>query len=147
MRRRNSSLPDIIIERKSPETTTAPSCAISFNDPRKKPKQEYSLHLRKNLPKLISKCQGRCGKDISPNDILIVKTSGKTSWSDKKTGQQKEKFGPTYLHFEEDSLKNFGEKEYIIGESFMFEKIKIDEKTKRELTEEDLEFLKSLRIN
>ena len=135
------------MERKSPETTTAPSSAISFNDPRKKPEQEYSLHLRKNLPKLISKCQGRCGKNITPNDILIVKTSGKTSWTDKKTGQQREKFGPMYLHFQDDCLKNFGEKDYTIGESFVFEKIKIDETTKRELTEEDLEFLKSLGIN
>ena len=102
---------------------------------------------RKNLPKLISKCQGRCGKNITPNDILILKTSGKTSWTDKKTGQQREKFGPMYLHFQEDCLKNFGEKDYTIGESFVFEKIKIVETTERELTEEDLEFLKSLGIN
>ena len=141
-------MPDIIIERKSPEAaTTAPSRSISFADPRKKPKQEYSLHLRKNLPKLISKCQGRCGKNISPNGKLIVKTSGKTSWTDKKTGQQKEKFDPMYLHFQEDCLKNFDEKDYTSNESFAFEKIKIDEMTKGELSEEDLEFLKSLGIN
>ena len=95
------------MERKSPETTTALSSAISFNDPHKKPEQEYSLHLRKSPSKLISKCQGRCGKNITPNDILIVKTSGKTSWTDKKTGQQREKFGPMYLHFPENCLKNF----------------------------------------
>ena len=100
------------MKRKSPETSTAPSSAISFNDPRKKPEQEYSLHLRKNLPKLISKYQGRCRKNITPNDILIVKTSGKISWTDKKTGQQSEKFGPMYLHFQEHCLRNFGEKDW-----------------------------------
>ena len=135
------------MERKSPETTTAPSSAISFSNPRKKPEQEYSFHLRKNLLKLISKCRGRCGKNITPNAILIVKTSGKTSWKNKKTGQQREKFGPMYLHFQEDCLKNFGEKDYTTGELFAFEKIKIDETTKNELNEEDLEFLKLLGIN
>ena len=124
------------MERKS-ETTTAPSTAISFNDPRKKPKQKYSLHLRKNLPKLTSKCQRRCGKNITPNDILIVKTSGKTSWTNQKTGQQREKFGPIYLDFQEDCFRNFGKKDYNIDESFVFEKIKIDETTKTELTEEE----------
>ena len=47
-----------------------------------------------------------------------------------------------HLHFQEDCFKNFGEKDYTIGESFVFEKIKIDETAKRELTEGDLEFLK-----
>ena len=51
-----------------------------------------------------------------------------------------------YLHFQEDCLKSFGEKDYTIDKSFVFEKIKIDETTKRELTE-DLEVLKSLGIN
>ena len=55
--RRSNSLPDITMEHKSPGTTTAPSSTISFNDPPKKSEQEYSLLLRKNLPKLISKYQ------------------------------------------------------------------------------------------
>ena len=62
-------------------------------------------------------------------------------------GQQMLKYGPMYLLFQEDYLENFGEKDYTLGEPFVFEKIKIDETTKRELTEEDLEFLKSLGIN
>ena len=96
---------------------------------------------------MVSKCQGRCGKNITPNDVLNVNTSGKTSWTDKKTDQQKEKFGPMYLHFQENCLKNFGEKDDTIAKSFVFVKIKIDEITKWELTQEDLEFLKSLEIN
>ena len=95
---------------------------------------------------MISKCQGRCGKNITPNDILIVRTSGKTSSTDKKTDQQRGKFGPMHLHFQENCLKNFGEKDHTTGKSFVFEKIEIDEGAKRKLTEEDLEFLKSLRI-
>ena len=87
---------------------------------------------------MTSKCQER-----------YVKTSGKISWMDKKTGQQKEKF-IMYLRIQED-FKNFGRKRLhhwrIIGVSFVFEKIKIDEITKRELTKEDLEFLTSLGIN
>ena len=147
MRRKNSSLVDISMERKSPEATTATWSAIFFNDPFKKPEQEYSLHLRKSLPELISKCQERCGKNITPNDILILKTSRKTSWTDTKTGQKREEFGPMYLHFQEDCLKQFGEKDYTIVESFVFGKIKKDEITKKELTEKDLEFLKLLGIN
>ena len=57
------------------------------------------------------------------------------------------KYGPMYLHFQEDYLENFVEKDNTLGKPFVFEKIKIDETTKRELTEEDLEFLKSLGIN
>ena len=52
-----------------------------------------------------------------------------------------------YLHFQENCLKNFGEKGDTIAKSFVFVKIKIDEITKWELTQEDLEFLKSLEIN
>lgn len=51
-----------------------------------------------------------------------------------------------HLHFQENCLKNFGEKDHTTGKSFVFEKIEIDEGAKRKLTEEDLEFLKSLRI-
>ena len=52
-----------------------------------------------------------------------------------------------YLHFQEDCLKQFGEKDYTIVESFVFGKVKKDEITKKELTEKDLEFLKLLGIN
>lgn len=149
VRRRNNDSPDIIAERQAvvDPTTTQESSSLSFNDPREKTKREYKLWLRKDLPKTISKCQGRCGKTITQNETLIVKTFGKTSWTDRKTGQQREKFGPMYVHFHEDCLKTVDDREYSPDESFPFDTIQVDPATKAVLKEQDVQFLESLGIH
>ena len=75
-----------------------------------------------------------------------VRSYGRITGTDKTTGKQKVKFGPMYIHFRENCLKNFSETFYATGQSFDFSKIKIDPKTKEKLTEADKTLLLSLGI-
>ena len=79
--------------------------------------------------------------------MLVVKSYGKISWTDKNTGQERQKFGLMYIHFKEDCLKTFSDKFYAPGESFDFGKIKIDSKSRNEVTKTDMDFLAGLGIN
>ena len=126
-----------------PDEITASS--ISFSDPREQAEKEYELPLRAKLPKSVSKCQGKCGKPIKKDDVLVVKSYGKISWTDKNTGQERQKFGPMYIHFKEDCLKTFSDKVYAPGESFDFGKIKIDSKSRNEVTKTDMDFFSRTR--
>ena len=104
---------------------------ISFVDPRENIPQEYELHKRSLLPKAISKCQGKCGKPITHSDILIVKSYGKTTWTEKNTGKDRCKYGPSYIHFLDNCLKNFDTDHfYAPGELFCFDRIKISSQTR-----------------
>ena len=101
-----------------------------------------------NLPKTIPKCRGKGGRAITANGILNVKTFGKTSWTDKISGQEKQKYGPMYLNFKENCLKNFNETHmYGPGENNNFQHIKIDENTRSALSENKKTFLESLCIH
>ena len=72
----------------------ATTSIISFQDPCKTNKKEYELHFWKNLSKSVSKCQGKCGKAINKSNTLVAKSYGTMSWTDKKTGKGKQRFGP-----------------------------------------------------
>ena len=62
-RKRNDCEPDMVIDRaEESNSNVATTSTISFQDPRKTNEKEYELHFRKNLPKSVSKCQGKCGK-------------------------------------------------------------------------------------
>ena len=75
---------------------------------------------------------------------MIVRSYGRITWTDKSTGKEKAKFGPMYMHFHENCLKNFSETFYTPGQSFDFLKIKIDSKTHKKLMEADKTLLSSL---
>lgn len=75
------------------------SSSLSFQDAHEETSPESQLHLRKNLPKTISNCQGKCGKAITANEIPIVKPFGERSWTCRRSGQEKQKYGSIYLHF------------------------------------------------
>ena len=63
---------------------------VRFFDPRKDPGQQFELYFRKDLPRLVTKCQGQCSKSIKPDDDnLLVRTYGTSSWTDQKTGASK----------------------------------------------------------
>ena len=128
-RKRNDCKPDMVIDRvEESNSNIATTSIISFQDPRNE--KEYELHFRKNLLKPVSKCQGKCGKAIDKNDTLVVKSYGTMSWTDKKTEEGKQRFGPIYVHFKEECLKGYSEVFYTPGNQFDFSKEKIDEKTK-----------------
>ena len=85
---------------------------IRFKDPRVNPPKEFELHLRNKLSKKISKCQGKCGKPISDKDFMIIRTYGSSSYADKEPGENKCKYGPSYIHFEGKWLKTFDSEKF-----------------------------------
>ena len=98
---------------------------ISFPDPRAGSVKEFELHLLKTLSKKVSKCQGNCGKKIVVNDVMAVKSYGQSTWGDKK-GVEQMKYGPLYMHFREECLKNFDTDNYCgPNDDFPFDKIKV----------------------
>ena len=107
---------------------------ILFGDPRENIPQEYKLHKHLLLPEATSKCQGKCGKPITHSDILIVKSYGKTTWADKNTGKERCKYGPLYIHFLNNCLKNFDTDHFSAsGEQLCFDRNKISSQTKETL--------------
>ena len=77
---------------------------------------------------------------------MVVRSYDRITWTDKSTGKEKAKFGPMYIHFHENCLKNFSKTFFAPNQSFDFSKIKIDPKTQEELTEADETLLSSLGI-
>ena len=120
------------------------SSTISFSDLRATAEKEFELHHHTNLPKSVSKCQGNCSRPIKVEGVLVVRSYGRITWTDKLTGKEKATFGPMCIHFHENCLKDFNETFYALGQSFDFPKIKIDPKTQKKLTEADKTLLSSL---
>ena len=125
-----------------------PDLNISFSDPRQQKKKEFELHFRSNLPKSIARCQGKCGKPINKDEILVVRSYGTAYWTDKKTGKERQKYGPMYIHFADQCLKNFDDEEYYTsGEGFKYQKVTADKATKESMRDADKEFLIRLGVN
>ena len=85
------------------------SCTISFRDTRATAEKEFELHHHTNLPKSVSKCQGNCGRPIKVEEVMVVRSYGRITWTDKSTGKEKAKFGPMYIHFHEHCVINFSD--------------------------------------
>ena len=79
---------------------------------------------------------------------MIVRSYGKISWTDRKTGEDKSKHGSLYIHFLDECLKTFDSDTYFApGETFDFRKITVDDKTVTELNEREKTYLRNLGIN
>ena len=93
-RDRNTTEPDIVVDRIEKSTSgnsqhcTTP-CTISFRDPRATAEKEFELYHRKHLPKSISKCQGNCGRPIKVEEVMVVRSYGRITWTDKSAGEEK----------------------------------------------------------
>ena len=96
---------------------------------------------------IVQICQGNCGRPVKVEEVTVVRSFGRITWTDKSTGKEKAKFGPMYIHFHENCLKNFSEIFYAPGQSFDFSKIKIDPKTHQKLTEADKTLLSPFLVN
>eukprot|EP00794_Sanderia_malayensis_P002387 gene2387-2747_t len=175
-RRRNHDEPDIVIDRNAEKESPHESLTIHlsksptsqqwrqkqadnmqksdsspgnlrFADPRVDQPKEFELNLRSTLPQSVSKCQGNCGKKISSDDSIVVKSYGTSTWTDRKTGKEQSKFGPMYIHFKDTCLKKFdSENFYGANESFDYSKIKVNSGTLRLLRNAEKDFLKSLGV-
>ena len=110
-RDRNTAEPDIVVDRTEKSISSnshhyTKSSAISFSDPWATAEKEFELHHR---TKLVSKCQGNCGRPIKFGEVMVLWSYVRITWRDKSTGKEKAKFSPIYIHFHENGLKNFSE--------------------------------------
>ena len=80
---------------------------------------------------MIEKCQGMCGKVVRPDDDgMLVKSYGTSTWTDRKTGQEKSKFGPICIYFNSQCLGTSDrENNYGPGKRFDYKRIQVDNKT------------------
>ena len=77
-----------------------------IEDPNVKRTVPYKLFLRSLVPRHVERCQGNCGNKLKPadnGDYLLIKSHGPSSYSVKE--ESKTKYGPQYIHFQNDCLK------------------------------------------
>ena len=124
-----------------------PPCIFLLVPSREEPVQMFELNLRQFLPKTMSRCQGNCGKKITQNDGMLIKTYGTTRWTNKKTGKEMSKYGAMYIHFNETCLKRHTKKYHRPDEKFDYSIITLADKTRNNLSNEEKDFLIGLGIN
>ena len=91
---------------RSTEAQNQGESSMRFVDPDMNLKKTFELHLMKDVPRLVQRCQGNCGKQITEDCFLVVKSFGTSRWTEK-IWNKRSKFGPMYLHFEKNCLQNF----------------------------------------
>ena len=101
----------------------------------------FGLNLRQFLLKTVSRCQGNCGKKITQNDGMLIKTYGTTTQTDKKTRKEMSKYEPMYIHFNKTYLKRHANKQP--DEKFDF---LLADETRNNLSDEEKYFLTELGI-
>lgn len=121
---------------------------LRFSDPRIDPEKQFELHFRKDLPRLIKKCQGMCGKTIKPDsNDMVIKSYGTSTWTDRSSGTERSKFGPMYIHFNQKCLENFdSEKHYGPGSRFDYRRVQVNKETQDTLKESEKKFLTDLGV-
>ena len=92
---RNTTEPDIAVDRIEKSTSgNIQHCTtlstISFSDPQVTAEKEFELHHCTNLPKSVSKCQGNCGRPIKVEEVLVERSYGRITWTDKSTGKERQ---------------------------------------------------------
>ena len=113
---------------RSTEAQNQGESSMRFADPDMTLKKTFELHLWKDVPRLVQQCQGNCGKRITEDYFLVVKSFGTSRWTDKNRNDRS-KFGPMYLHFEKNCLQNFhSENHYRPFQSFDYSCITVDQK-------------------
>ena len=78
--------------------------------------------------------------------MIKIKSYVNLAWTEKSAGQEKQKIEPMYIDFNNECIKNFSDNSYAPRKSFGFGNIKVDPKTKDELSEVDKEFSSKLGI-
>ena len=138
----------------SPVTSTLASSqasssqCISFEDPCQGRETIFEPYLRSELPKKISRCRGHCDKTITQSDRLLLRWYGISSWLDQKTGEQQSRHRPLCIHFQDNCLKAYDSKNYYApNELFNYKQIKLDEETRKKLSDVDIIYLQDLGIN
>ena len=79
---------------------------IRLSGPNERRPKVFELRLRQDIPKLVKKCQGKCGQKIGQDFFAVVRFYGESTWTDSN-GHEDSKFGPLYIHFERKCLEKF----------------------------------------
>ena len=102
--------------------------------------------MKKDLSKLVKRCQGNCGRVISNDDVLIVKSYGTIQWRETN-GTEKSRFGPMYIRFQEKCLRGYDKDTYYgPRKRFDYSVIRVEEKCLTQLSNAETNFLKNLRL-
>ena len=111
---------------------------IQIEDPSAPRKIVYELHLRSKVLRKVERFQGNCGAKLWPvdesnNDYLLVKLFGTSTFMMK--GESRFKYGPQYIHFQSDCLKEYTRRKHDISyEVFLFSEITVGATTLQELS-------------
>ena len=121
---------------------------LRFQDPREKRPKVFDLCLRQNSSSKISKCQDNCDRKIgSLKELFIIHPYGNTSWTDKVTMKERVKYGPQYIHFDEDCLKQYDTSEfYGPGNGFDFSRITVDRDVQNDLNDTAKKYLGNIGV-
>ena len=142
------SAPDLITDRlqrqelpKEKEKQLNESSRIQFKDPGKPHQIICQLHLRSLVPTLVKKCQGNCGELLVPwdkEDYLLIKSFRKSHYIDKNR-KGESKYGPLYVHFQNECLKEYTNRVHQVQyNSFPYNLIEIDKETLPNLSDDVL---------
>ena len=151
MKRTRKPNAEIVIDRISPtqeEIAQKIPKKVELEDPNSLPKAVYELHLRSMVPRKVQRCQGECNRNLIPadnEDYLLVKSYGRSYFT--LHGREHSKFGPQYIHFNQDCLKQYTErKQGMHYERFPYDLIKVHKDTLPLLADETKAFLLSHKV-
>ena len=124
---------------------------IQIEDPSAPRKIVYELHLRSKVRRKVERCQRSCGVKLWPvdesnNDYLLVKSFGTSTFMVK--GESRFKYGPQYIHFQSDCLKEYTRRKHdIFYEVFPFCEMTVRATTLQELSNDDKSNLNKYGLN
>ena len=118
---------------KSTETLNQKKSSRRFADLNGDCKKAFELHLWKDVPRLVQRYQGNCGRRITEDCFLVMKSFGTSRWTDKSGNERSNLDQST---FEKNCLQNFDSENHD-GSSQVFEYsyITVDQKCKGQLSE------------
>ena len=117
-----------------------------FPNPCNTQAKSFELRRKKDFPKLVKRCQGKCARVTFIKDVLVVKSYGAVE-SRKINGTEISLFGPMYIHFREKSLMGWNKDIYNRpGIWFDYSIIKVDKNCIAQLPNAEKNFLKNLGV-
>ena len=135
--RKRKPEPDVLINRLENKGKRSGK-KVQIEDPNAKRTVPYELFFRSLVPRQVERCQGNFGNKLKPahnGDYLLIKLHDPFSYSFK--GESKTKYGPQYIHFKNNCLKEYAYlKHDVTYEKFPLSVITFDKLTSELLSEE-----------
>ena len=129
---------------KSTETLNQKKSSRRFADLNGNCKKTFELHLWKDVPRLVLRYQGNCGRRITEDCFLVVKSFATSRWTDKSGNERSNLDQST---FEKNCLQNFDSENHDgSSQVFQYSYITVDQKCKGQLSEAKNRFLIGLGL-